>query len=332
MIENGHGRPLRISALAALVLLSALLVAAPAASAKSHGNLIEAVVPRPGAGEVVLGRVEVRMGLDARVAAVGTLMVRRAAGALPAGFSVAAVRAKQRGDTVTIRFVAVRATRAARGGPPLRLRFRVGRNGLVYKRAVTTAVPIDSDTRVRSSRDCAAISGEAARWSAVPGLSRITAAGERFAARIAVGAAQQIACEKRIASLSRDAADRFLAAIDPAFVGRDSGGGGVTEGFYATWAKDAGGNARICVYARGRRGGDGEVTLNGATQAFTLDDTRGVARVDSAVPGPGEYAFTVRWRQADGTFRSSRSTLRVPDGGQRGNDPPDPYSAAGPCA
>jgi hypothetical protein len=330
MIEIGHGRPLRTSALAALVLLTLLLVAAPAASAKSHGNLIEALVARPKADQVVLGRVEVRMGSDARVARVGALNVR-GAGGVPAGYSVAAVRAKQRGDTVTIRLAVVRATGAARGGRGMRVRFRVGRRGLTYKSAVTNSVPIGPDTRVRLARDCRTISAEASRWRAVRGFTGVRIGSERFAARTAVGAAQQIACEKRIGSLSGEAADRFLLAVDPGFAGA-SEGGGVTEGFYATWAKDASGNARICVYARGRRGGDGDVTLNGVRQAFTMDDTSGIARVDVGVPGAGEYSFTVRWRQADGTFRSSRSSLRVPEGGQRGNDPPDPYSAAGPCA
>lgn len=322
MIQTGQGRPL----LVALVLLSVLLAAAPAAPAASRGNLIEVALPRPAADEVVLARAQIRMAFDAgRVAQVGRLSVRRA-GRVPAGFGVAAVRARQRGDTVWVRIAAVRNGPAARAGAPLRVRLRVGDPVHTFRRVVTSTVPIAPDTRVRRSRDCATINGEASRWTAVRGFAALRVEGTRFGARTAVGAAQEIACERDIRSIS--GTERFLTAVSRDF----DGGGGIVEGFYATWARDAAGNAKICVYVRGRRGGDGNVTVASTTQRFELEDETGVGRTDTAIAGEGEYAFTVRWRQPDGSLRESESTLRVPAEGQKGADAPQPYAAAGPCA
>jgi hypothetical protein len=321
MIQTGHGRPL----FAALVLLTVLLAAAPAAPAASRDNVVEIAMPRPAADQIVLARVQVKMGFEARVAQVGRLNVRRA-GRVPAGFAVAAVRARQRGDTVTVRLAAVRTSSSARSGGRLRVKLRVGAPRHTYERAVTSTVPIGPGTRVRRHRDCATINGEAARWQAVRGLSAVRLEGIRFSARTAIGAALELACERDIRTVA--GTDRFLVSVDRDFAG---GGGGVVEGFYATWARDAAGNPRICVYVRGRRGGEGDVTVASTTQRFELDDARGVARADTPVAGEGEYAFKVRWRQPDGTYRESESTLRVPADGQKGNDPAEPYSAAGNC-
>jgi hypothetical protein len=315
MIQTGHGRPL----FAALVLISAVLCATPAAHAASRGNLIEVTVPTPRSDQVVLARVEVTMRGGGRLA------VRRA-GRVPAGFGVGAVRAGQRGDTVLVRLAAVRRRASARAGRSLRIRLRVGTARHTYGRVRTQTVPIGPATSVRRTRDCATINGEAARWTVVPGLATVRVDGRTFTARTAVGAAQQIACERRIRSV-RDT-QRFLVSVDRDFA---DGGGGIVEGFYATWARDANGAPRICVYVRGERGGEGDVTVASTTQRFALDRTRGLARVDTPVAGEGEYAFTVRWRQADGTYRSSESSLRIPASGPKGNDPPDPYAAAGNC-
>jgi hypothetical protein len=207
----------------------------------------------------------------------------------------------------------------------MRVKLRVGDPRHTYVRAVTSTVPIGPNTRVRSNRDCRTINAEAARWTAVPGLASVRVEGLRFSARTAVGATLELACEKDIRSVS--GRERFLNTVDRDF----AGGGGVVEGFYATWARGADGAPRICVYVRGARGGEGDVTVASTRQRFELDDANGIARVDTVVAGEGEYAFTVRWRQADGTFRESESSLRVPAGGEKGNDPPEPYSAAGNC-
>ncbi|HEV2814146.1 MAG TPA: hypothetical protein VGW10_12910 [Solirubrobacteraceae bacterium] len=331
MIQTGHGRPRRALPLAALVLLTAFLAgAATAPAASRYGNVVEVVVPRPAANQVVLARVQVEMGLRRGFqGARGRLNVRRAGGRLPRGYSVTAVRARPRGSTVTIRLAAVRSSSPARAGRSLRVPLRIGHSGLAFRRARVWTVPIGPATAVRRTRDCTTIAGEAARWSPVGGLARLSIGGERYSAQTTVGAAQQIACEKRIRSVSANAAARFLTAVDPDFA--DGAGGGTVEGFYATWARDAAGAARVCVYVRGARGGTGDVTVASTSQQYTLDDDTGIARLVTAVAGEGEYAFTVRWRQRDGTYRESVSTLRVPPSGQKGNDPPAPYSVAGPC-
>ncbi len=328
MILTGHGRLIGAIALAVLILLSL----SPVARAQSpYGNVVELTLPRPAADEVVLANSEIEMTRRAaRVAQLGSLDVRRAGGRLPRGYGVTAIQARPRGDRVIVRLVAVRASAAARPGRSLRVRLRIGTSRVVYRRATTTTFAIGPRTTVRGARRCGTIVGEASRWRSVRGLAGLGIGGERFGARTAVGAAQQIACRRRILSVPSEAAERFLVAVDDDFVGADGGGGSV-EGFYATWARDAAGNARICVYARGDRGGEGDVTVASTTQRFTLDDTSGVARVDTPVAGEGEYAFVVRWRQPDGTYRESESTLRVPGGGTKGNDPPAPYSAAGTC-
>lgn len=328
MIRTGHGRPLGAFALAVLVLL-ALAPTAPAAS--RYGNVVEVSVPRPASSQVVLARLQVKMGLRAgRSGGLGRLGVRRAAGRLPAGYGVAAVRARPRRGVVTIRLAAVRNSSAARAGGPLRMRLRIGGSRVVYRRATTWAVGIGPRTAsVRGAPGCATINGEAARWTPVAGMRGIALAGTVFGARTAVGAAQEIACSRSIASVSDLAAERFLNAVDARFAG---GTAGPVEGFFATWAKDAAGNAKVCVFVRGARAGTGDVTIAQTTQPFRLDDAQGVARVDTAVPGPGEYPFLVRWRQADGTFRESESSLTVPAGTGRGDDPPQPYAAAGSCS
>ncbi len=320
MILTGHGRPLGAFALAALVLLSFV----PGAPAASRGNVVEATMPAPKSDQVVLTRLEAEMQLRPRGGGpVGRLSVRRA-GRVPAGFAVAAVRARQRGNTVIVRIAAVRTSGSVRAGR-LRVRVRIGGSRVTYRRAVTSTVPIGPATSVRGTRDCRTIDAEASRWTPVRGLAAVSGDGVRFGARTAVAAAMGIACDRRIRTVS--GTESFLVAVDEEF----SAGGSAVEGFYATWARDAAGNARICVYIRGRRGGDGDVTVASTTQAFELGDTNGVARTDTAVAGEGEYAFVVRWRQPDGTVRESESTLRVPAGGMKGNDPPEPYSAAGPC-
>jgi hypothetical protein len=156
-------------------------------------------------------------------------------------------------------------------------------------------------------------------------LRTIRFGARRFGALTAVGAATELACRRDIESIT--GTDRFLIAVDREFLR----GGAAIEGFYATWAREPDGAPRICVYVRGRRGGSGDVTLAGSTQGFRLDTTRGVGRVDAVVPGEGEYAFTVRWRQRDGTLRESDSTLRVPASEPKGGDPEEPYSSAGNC-
>ncbi len=328
MNRTGHGRPLGVLALAVLALL-ALAPTAPAAS--RYGNVVEVSVPRPAGSQVVLARLQVKMGLRAgRSGGLGSLRVRRVAGRLPAGYGLAAVRARPRRGVVTVRLAAVRTTSAARAGAALRVRLRIGGSRVVYRRATTFAVAIGPRTAsVRGAPGCATINGEASRWTPVRGLRGIRLAGTVFSARTAVGAAQEIACSRSIRSVSDFAAERFLNAVDSRFAG---GAAGPVEGFFATWVNDGAGNAKVCVFVRGARGGTGDVSIAGTTQPFRLDDANGVARVDTAVPGPGEYPFLVRWRQPDGTIRESESSLRVPAAAGRGDDPPQPYAAAGSCA
>ena len=78
MIQTGHGRPRRLP-LAALVLLTAFLAVAPSApGASRYGNVVEVLVPRPAANQVVLARVQVDMGLRRGFrGALGSLNVRR---------------------------------------------------------------------------------------------------------------------------------------------------------------------------------------------------------------------------------------------------------------
>ena len=329
MTETGHGRPLPAIALAAVVILSLLLLAPAARAASPFGNVVEVKLPRPTTTEVLLGRVVIDMQARTGGPARGSLNVRRAGGSLPAGYSVAAVQARPKGSRVTVRLVAVRGTGAARAGGPLRVKLRIGGSKVVYRRATTATVPIAPDTTVRRAPECRTIVNEAAGWKPVSGLARASVEGTRYAARSAVGAAQQIACSVRIPSVSSIGASSFLEAVDPEFAEEP---GATVEGFFATWVKNPDGSARICVFVRGERGGTGDVLVASTTQPFTLSSSDGVAKTSTDVAGEGEYAFRVRWRQSDGTFRTSESAVRVPAGGGRGDDPPAPYSAAGTCA
>jgi hypothetical protein len=329
MTGTGHGRPPRALAFAA-VPLALLLAAAPAAPAAPYGNVVEAVMPRPDAGELTLTRLRVEMARRAGAARrpLGRLQVRRAGGRLPRGFSVAAVRARPRGRTVTVRLAAVRTGSAARAGRPLRVRVRIGGDHVVFRRATLATLPIAPGTRVPRPRDCRAMNAEASRWTPVRGLGSVELGGERFGARVAVGAAQQRACRRRLPAVPGAAAARFLRAVDPGFGG---GFAGAVEGFYATWARNADGSATVCVYVRGVRGGTGEVTVAGTTQPFRLHDEFGVARTVATVAGDGDHPFTVRWRRQDGTVHTGGGAVTVRPGGAGGEDPPAPYAAAGAC-
>jgi len=335
MIQTGHGRPRRALALGALLLsllLSLVLAPAPAGAAKApYGNVVQVDVRRPAGDEVVLTRVRVHMALRRGVAPrpLGRLNVRRVGAGLPRGFAIAGVRARPRGGLVTVRLAAVRTGRAARARGPLRVRLKIGGRHVVFSRASTWRVAIAPGVRPQREPGCAAMGGEAQRWTAVAGLRAIALGGERFGARTAVGAAQARACRRRLASVPADAAQRFLTAVD----GRLGGGPrGPVEAFYATWAKHPDGTAKVCVYVRGGRGATGDVTVGSAWQPFTLDDDTGIAKTVTEVPGDGEYAFKVRWRQPDNTYDQSAGLIRVPPGNPPGESPPAPYSAAGPCA
>jgi hypothetical protein len=240
---------------------------------------------------------------------------------------VAAVRARQRGNTVRVRLAAIRSGVGGRG-PAIKLKLKIGGAGDVYRDAGTRSTAIRPGTGIWRGGDCGQMNSEARSWTAVPGLANLTVEGERYSARTAVGAGMEAACQRDLDSVAQSSADAFLAAADPRFVVE---GGGEIEGFYATWTKNADGSGKICVYVRGDWGGSGDVLLNGARTPFTLDDTRGLGRIDTDVP-PGEYAFTVRWRQPDGSFRESGSSIRVPQGAVNGQGAPEPYSAAGPCS
>jgi hypothetical protein len=314
----------------ALSFLSAVVLAPAAHAQVPYGNVVPVTLPAPNGNEVVLARVRVQMEIDRRLrprpASIGPLTVRRAGGGVARGYAVAAVRARPRGNLVTVRLGAVRT--GSRSVRRLRLRLRIGTARAAFRTARTRTVALAPRRSVRRLPDCAAIGAEAARRSLVRGLASVRIGGERFGARAAVGAAQQHACGRPIAAVPAGAAERFLLAVHPAFAG---GPGSPVEGFFATWARGADGRARVCVFVRGRPRGTGDVTVGTITQPFVLDADRGVARTQTDVPGEGEYQFTVRWRQADGTFRSARSTLRVPAVGTRGTQPPAPYSAAGSC-
>lgn len=330
MILTGHGRPLRAGALGAL-LLSLLLTPAVADAARApYGNVVTADVRRPAGDEVVLTRLHVDMALRVGVAQrpLGRLNVRRVGGQVPRGYALAAVRARPRGSKVTIRIAAVRTSGMARAGRPIRVKLKIGGRHVVFRRASTWTVAVAPGVRPRREPSCRTIVGEAVRWTAIAGLRAIALGSERFAARTAVGAAQSRACRRAIPSVSRSAGQRFLAAVDERLAG---GPRGPVEGFYATHTKSPDGTAKVCVYVRGGRGGTGDVTVAALTQPFTLDDEAGVARTVTQVPGDGDYAFTVRWRQPDGTYDQSRSVVRVPPGTAPGEAPPAPYSAAGPC-
>jgi hypothetical protein len=307
------------------------MAVAPSAHAAEYGNVVPVSLPAPKADEVVLARVQVGMEISRkarpRPQSIGPLTVRRAGGAPARGYAVTAVRARPRGNRVVVRLAAVRL-RGGRTVPRLRLKLRIGTARAAFTGAQIRSVAMDPDTRVRRLPECGVIGREAEGWSLVRGLAGVRIGGERFGARTTVGAAQQLACRRAIASVPVGAAERFLVAVHPLFAG---GGGAAVEGFFATWARGADGAARVCVFVRGRPGATGDVTVGTTTQQFTLDADRGIARTQTAVPGEGEYLFTVRWRQSDGTFRDTQSTIRVPAGGTRGNEPPAPYSAAGSC-
>lgn len=310
--------------LAATVVLAALLAATPAAPAASRDNVVEVELQRPASDEIALAHTRIEMADEDGGRATGRLPVRRVRG-IPDGFGVAAVRAGRDGDTVTVRIAAVRTGADSHRGRPLRVRLRVGKPRHTYKRAVTSRVMIAPGQRVRRHPGCGAINGEAEGWKPVRRLRTIRFGARRFGAMTSVGAATELACGRIIESIT--GTDRFLIAVDREFLRR----GPAVEGFYATWAREPDGSPRICVYVRGRAGRSGEVTLAGSTQGFRLDTVRGVGRVDAVVPGEGEYPFTVRWRQPDGTLRESESTLTVPASEPKGGDPEEPYSSAGNC-
>jgi hypothetical protein len=329
MKKTGHGRPPAVIALAALTFL---LLAAPGARAASpYGNVVEVRVPRPGPSEVLLARADVVMQLRGGVTQgdLGSLRVRRAGGTLPAGYSVAGVQARPRGKRVTVRLAAVRSGSAARAGAPLRVRLRIGGSRVAYRRVTTATVTIAPRTSVRRTPDCRGIVGESAGWRPVSGIAAMRIGPfTSWGARAAVGAAQQIACDRRLPTIPTQLIAGFLEAVDPDF---DTARAAV-EGFFATWVKNADGTARICVFVRGGTGGTGDALVGTTTQPFTLSEDAGVARTVTEVAGEGEYAFRVRWRQPDGTFHTSESAVRVPAGGGKGDDPPAPYSAAGVCS
>lgn len=313
----------------AAVSIFVLAALAPAAHAVPYGNVVPVTIPAPKADEVVLARVDVGMEISRKVrpspASIGPLSVRRAGRRVARGYAVTGVRARPRGNRVVVRLAAARIGR--RSLSRLRLKLRIGTRRAAFTAAQVRTVAIDPRTRVRRLPECGVIGAEAARWSPVRGLARLTLGGDRFGARATVGAAQQIACRKPIAAVPAGPAERFLLAVDPRFASSPS----AVEGFFATWVRDEDGSARVCVFLRGEPGGTGDVTVGTTTQPFALDDDRGVALTRTDVPGEGEYRFVVRWRQPDGTFRETESTLRVPAGGTRGDDPPPPYSAAGSC-
>ena len=327
MIRSRHGGRLGASTLGAVVSLALILVlAAPAAAQSPFGNVVNVAVPRPAGDEVVLVRFDVEMARRSAGARLRDLPVRRVGGSIPSGYGIAAVRAIQRGSTVRVRLAAVRTGDGSRG-PAMRLRLRIGGTGVVYRHAGQRSVRMAAGDGAWRGGDCRIIRVEAAGWRSVPGLRGVTLDGERYSARTAVGAGMEAACQRNVPIVSQLAAEQFLGSVDPGFVGET---GGEVEGFYATWVKNPDGNGTICVYVRGDWGGTGELLINGGRTPFTLDDTRGLARVDTVV-APGEYPFTVRWRQPDGTFRQSASSIRVPAGAVNGEGPPAPYSAAGPC-
>jgi hypothetical protein len=332
MIQTGHGRPLRVFALGALLLLAPLLApgSAAAQAVQPYGNVVELAVPRPASDQVVIERVRVSMALRAgvRPRPLGRLNVRRAGGRLPRGFAIAGVRARPRGNVVTVRLAAVRTSAAARGGAPLRVRLRIGGRHVVFRRARTSTIAIAPDRLVSGQRDCARMSREARGWTPVGGLRAVALGDERFGARVAVGAAQQRACRRRLAAVLAVAAARFLAAVDEGFA---AGPDGAIQGFFATWVKNPDGTAKVCVYVRGAPGGTGDVTVASTTQPFRLDAERGVARTVTQVAGEGDYAFTVRWRRGS-TYERSGGVVSVPPGDAPGDPPPAPYSAAGSCA
>ncbi|HEX8207220.1 MAG TPA: hypothetical protein VF587_14260 [Solirubrobacteraceae bacterium] len=317
-----------------ILVVSLLLFAAlvPSAHAVEYGNVVPVSVPAPKGDEVVLARVEVGVEISRRARprprGIGPLTVRRAGGAIPRGYAVTAVRARPRGRRVVVRVAAVR-TSGGRVRSRIPFKLKVGTARAAFTGAQVRTVALDPDTRVRRLPECGAIGGEAEGWSLVRGLASVRIGGERFGARTTVGAGQQLACRRSIASVPVGAAERFLVAVHPGFRG---GGGTAVEGFFATWARGADGAMRVCVYVRGRPRGTGDVTVATTSQAFTLDEDRGVALTQTTVPGDGEYLFTVRWRQFDGSFRETEGTIRVPAGGTRGDDPPAPYRAAGSCA
>ena len=313
------------------LLLAASLALAPAASAQApYGNVVPIELPAPRGDQVVLARVLVQMEITRRVrprpSSIGPLTVRRAGGGVARGYAVTAVSARYRGNRVMLRLAAVRT--GSRSLRRLRLRLRIGTARAAFRRAGTRTVALRPEVRVRGLRDCARIGREAARWSPVRGLASVRLGGERFPARATVGAAQQFACDRPIATVPAGIAQRFLISVDPRFA---NGPGSPVEGFFATWARDASGVTRVCVFVRGQPGGTGEVTVGTTTQPFRLDDDRGVARTRTDVPGEGEYQFTVRWRRPDGRFRTTQETVRVAADGPGGDEPPAPYAAAGSC-
>ena len=326
MIRTGHGRPLRSSALGATLIVLLLGLAAPAGAQSPYGNVVTALVPRPAGDEVVLARLDVEMARRSAGARLRGLAVRRVGGSVPSGYGITAVRARQRGATVRVRFAAVRTGVGARA-PGIRIRLRIGGRGVVYSRARTRSTRIAPGDGAWRSPDCRVLGAEARGWRPVRGLAALVIDGERYSAPTAVGAGLEAACQRNVPSVSQLAAERFLGSVDPRFVGET---GGEVEGFYATWVKNPDGSGTVCVYVRGDWGGSGDLLINGRRTPFTLDDQRGLARVDTVL-APGEYAFTVRWRQPDGTFRQSGSSIRVPAGAVNGEGPPAPYDAAGPC-
>ncbi len=205
---------------------------------------------------------------------------------------------------MTIRLAAVRNTsaappgnRAARAAADRRLAGRLPARDDVCRRHR----PGDG-VGPRRAPGCATINREASRWTPVRGLRGIALAGSVFGARTAVGAAQEIACSRSIRSVSDLAAERFLNAVDRRFAG---GAAGPVEGFFATWSKDAAGNAKVCVFVRGVRGGTGDVSIAGTTRpsgSMTRAASRGSTR-----RCPGRASTRSSCAGARPTARSARA-------------------------
>ncbi len=101
--------------------------------------------------------------------------------------------------------------------------------------------------------------------------------------------------------------------------------GAVGESVFATWAAGAQTN-NVCIYLTGPANQTGDVTLNGpasglpATKPFSIGQSGGTMVLFSVDSAAG-YGYTVRRRQADGSFKTTLGTVAVGETG-RGPAPP----------
>jgi hypothetical protein len=234
-------------------------------------------------------------------------------------------------DPVRSRRAIVRFVIANKGSSGGEVRFRVA-IGTARRVSIGLRGQFNSNVKPNGTPlrapECRQARARASSSRAVPGMRRIAVGAERFPAADALGGAVQLLCGRIIPSADQEVAGAFLDAVNPAYTDR---AGGTLEGYATTWSFDEEGNAKVCVYVRGARGGRGDVTIAGRTRAFRLDRD-GLSRIEAPVAGPGTYRYRVRFSRGGGRSKSLSASVTLPESRQSGDPVVNPYRQAGRCA